>query len=377
MPRLLLWILLVGGLLACGPDATGSVETPDAPLAQAAMAEADTSRFDGIPSGAEVVAERLPTIAASLGDDPAGIALLQAFARRALYPQTIQTPDHLAEVFALRDSVIAHLDPRVEDYFYTREDFDAQMRFVEEAETAGLEPLQAEGFILGVAEGVLLPEQVDALGTPDFRRYTQFRAALARSRSGEYPYSTMEPLRQVVLHGEALRRDHSDSRYAAAIREEFERALLTFMSLHRAGDAGEQSWFVGPATTEFYPWASDDAAHRAFIKENTDSQYHRIVEALLELPSDASGASLDALVIDTGSEEAMRQVVLDHLDRNHDVLSVLRMPGDEGSPYAAVYRYFPTGDARVQEAIRSAEWIGLDPQVVTMLRPDPFGDIEN
>ena len=374
MPRLLLLIVLVGGLVACGSDPSASPEDSDAPVTQTATVEADTSRVDGIPSGAAVVAERLPAIAASLGDDPAGVALLEAYARRALYPQTIQTPEHLAEVFALRDSVIAHLDPRVEDYFYRLEDYEAQGRFVEEAETVGLEPLSAEGFILGVGEGLLMPDKVDALGTPDFRRYTQFQAALARSKSGEYPYSNMEPLRQVVLHGEALRRDHPDSRYANAMQEEFERALLTFMSLHRSGDAGDRGWFVGPATTEFYPWASDDAAHRAFVQENTESQYHRIIESLLELPSDASGASLDALVIDTGSEEAMRQVILDYLNRDRDVLDVLPMPGQAGT-YGAVYRYFPSGDARVQEAIRSAEWIGLDPQVVTMPRRNPFGEI--
>src|SRR5690606_1680243 len=114
--------------------------------------------------------------------DPAGRRLLRDYARRALYPQTIRTAAHLEEVFALRDSVIAHLDPRVEAHFLADEDYARVERFFAEAEAAGLAPLTAEGFVLGVGPGDLLPERVAALGTPDFQLYTAFRAAHARSQ---------------------------------------------------------------------------------------------------------------------------------------------------------------------------------------------------
>src|SRR5690606_23176614 len=80
-------------------------------------AASDTTRFDGVPSGEAVVAARLPVTDGVLADDPAGRDLLRAYARRAFYPGTIRATAHLEEVFALRDSVIAHLDPRVEDFF--------------------------------------------------------------------------------------------------------------------------------------------------------------------------------------------------------------------------------------------------------------------
>ncbi|HLT46356.1 MAG TPA: hypothetical protein VK002_03935 [Rubricoccaceae bacterium] len=355
--RLHLCLLAALALAAC---------TPNSADGQTGPVEADTTRFEGVPPGEAVVAERLPITDAVLAEDPPGRALLRDYARRALFPQTIRTAAHLEEVFALRDSVIAHLDPRVEDYF-VEEDYALVERFFAEAEAVGLEPLTAEGFVLGVGPGVLLPERVEALGAPDFQLFMAFRAAHARSLSGEYPYADMEPLRQAVLLGERLVYEHPESPHAAAVRDDFEGALLTFMSLHRH----DGEWFVGPATTEFYPWASTDEAHRRFAAEDTGSRFHPAVAALLANPSEAGGEALDAVVFATGSDAYMRQHVLDALAEGIDALDVL--PLDAGwTYYGAVYRYFPAGDARAAQAVEAARAKGLEAEVQTIPLPFPY-----
>jgi hypothetical protein len=357
-------LLLLGALAL--PACTS--EFRDAP-SEPGPAAADTARFDGVPSGEAIVAERLPTVDAVLVDDAAGQRFLRDYARRAFYPKTVQAAVHLEEAFALRDSVIAHLDPRVERYFTEQEDFTLTERFYEEATAAGLEPLVAEGFILGVGPGTLLPERVEALGTPDFQLFTAFRAAHARAQGGEYPYSDMEPMRQVIAIGERLLYEHPESPYAAAIRDDYERGLLAFASLHRYGGA----WFVGAATTEFYPWASTDEAHRHFVAEDVDSRYHPIVEALLENPSEAGGEALDAVVVATGTEAAMRERVLDALAQGIDVLGVLPLDA-ERTRFGAVYRYFPAGDARAAATAEAARAKGLSAEVTTIPSPNPYAE---
>jgi hypothetical protein len=303
-----------------------------------------------------------------LADDAPGRRLLRDYARRALYPRIIRTAAHLEEAFALRDSVIAHLDPRVEAFFLD-EHYPLAERFYEEATAAGLQPRGAEGVVLGVGPGALLPEQVAALGAPDFQLFTAFRSAHARSMNGEYPFSDMGPLREVILLGERLRYEHPRSPHAAATREDFERALLTFVSLHRF----EGDWFVGSATTEFYPWASTDEAHRLFAAEDTASRYRPVVTALLANPSEADARALDAVVVATGAEEALRQRVLDALDRGLDVLDVLPLDADR-TRFGAAYRYFPAGDARAAAAAEAARAKGLAAEVVTVPPPNPYGE---
>lgn len=356
-------LLLVGALAL----AACASEPPDVPV-EPEPAAADTSRFDGVPPGEAVVAARLPVTDSVLAGDPAGRALLRDYARRAFYPQTIRTTAHLEEAFALRDSVIAHLDPRVEEFFL-EEDYPLVERFFEEAEAAGLTPITVEGFVLGVGPGALLPEKVEALGAPDFRLFVDFRAALARSRIGEYPFMDMEPLRQMILLGEQLRYRHPGSPHTAAVLDDFERALLTFTSLHRHDD----DWFVGSATTEFYPWASTDEAHRRFVAEDLGSRYHPLVEALLDNPSEAGGGALDAVVVATGTEEAMRRYVLDALAEGRDILDVLPLDA-ERTRFGAVYRYFPAGDARAAAAEEAARAHAEAPEVMTIPAPYPAAE---
>ena len=345
---------------ACGTEGASPDAQPVPPVA-------DTSRFDGIPSGEDVVDALLPTVDAVLGDDRRNREFLHDYARRALHPQTITTQGHLTEVFALRDSVLAHLDPRVEEHFAEEVDYSALERFVDEARSVGLEPISAEGMLFGVGAGNLLPEKVAALATEDFRLYTRFQTAKALSMSGEYPFLDLEPQRQMILFGEELVYSHQESTFIASVQTDFEGALRLFMSLHRA--EGEQ-WCVGPATNDFYPWASGDAAHQAFAFENETSRFHKAVQDLLRLPSDASAEQLDVVVAATSlGESETDRMILENLERGI-AMQRLSLRIEDGPTSAAVYRYFPAGDPRVQQAVSDAQGVGLEVQVFALGRAD-------
>ncbi|HYG67363.1 MAG TPA: hypothetical protein VD838_06875, partial [Anaeromyxobacteraceae bacterium] len=285
-------------------------------LSLAVPAAVAQDRFDGAPSGEVLVAERLPMLDAVLGDDAAGRAALHALARVAFYPETIQTTEHLVEAFALRDSTVAHLGPRVEPYFFEEEDYQRLEAFFQEAAAVGIEAATAEGFVFGAGPGDFLPEQLAALAPPDFALYQRFRAAHSRSLNGEYPFSSMEDRRLLVVLGERLVFEHAASPYAAAVREDFEAAVLLFTSLHRFGD----EWFVGPATTSYYPWASTDESHRLFVAEDTGSRYHAAVAALLADPPEVDSTGVvEAVVVMTGPREGVERRVLDALAAGNDL----------------------------------------------------------
>ncbi|MEM1056317.1 MAG: hypothetical protein AAGI52_12395 [Bacteroidota bacterium] len=309
--------------------------------------------------------ERAPLVSGIAGDDAAAQEALAEYlcTYRA---EALNTTDDLLRALTLRDTLIARLGPRVEGWFFADEEQRyAQMEaFYEETESLALQPVQAEGMLFGLTTGPLMDGLVTTLAPSDLALYLDFVEAEGSGEGGEYPFGWLDAEIRMILAGESLRRDFPASPYVAKTQEAYSRALLTLASLHPVPMDGMDSptWFAGVGTSDFYPWASDAEALPTFVEEaeQTGSRYHAPFAALLADPPMADGGELEVIVIGDAwsSREDAEARALALLDAGQDIAGPMRL----GESWYVVYRYYPTGDARLQPAFERAEEAGLQPR---------------
>ena len=317
--------------------------------------------------------ERVPLLREVAGDDGLAVQALDAYACAYTADRLNSTAD-LLRVLALRDTVLARLNPRVEEWFFADEAqrYEQMEAFDQETESLALVPVTAEGMLFGLARGPLMDGVATTLAPPDLVLYLDFVDAEGETQGGEYPFFRMDARVRMVLTGERLRREFPASPFVARTQEAYAEALLTLASLHPVTmpEMDTPTWFAGVGTSEFYPWASDDDALAAFVTEAEaeGSRYHAPFSALLARPPEAASETpLDVIVLggEWESREDASARALAHLDSGQDVAGPMLI----GDTWHVVYRYFPAGDARVQAAENRAEEVGLGPRTMRYTPP--------
>lgn len=310
--------------------------------------------------GAARLAETAPTVRAIAARDASAADWLDRYAC-ALAEAT--SPESLAVVVTLRDSVVAHVGPLVEPWFDEsgataaedwRMSFDAMFA---ETEGLALRPIQSEGVLFGLTTAAFAPE-LRALAPPDLGLHIDALTAVGGTMGGEYPFASLDAEVDLIRASEALRARFPASPYVAATQEAFGRALLDLASLHPvAGDEFEAIWYAAVATTDPYPWEGDREALERFVAEAAESRYHApLARILADPPLAASEGELTVLVAARSfSLESAQALALAWLDSGVDVVGVLPLR----DRLAVVYRYAPSGDARLAAFERSARELGL------------------
>lgn len=314
--------------------------------------------------GAAQLADAAPVFAEITAGVPATRAILEAYACALV---DLDSEARLRAVLVERDTVIARVGPLIEGWQERVEAGSGDASGVYEAldtqsQALAVRVVGAEGFLFGLTYAAFAPS-VRTLASPALTLHLDALVAEGGTVGGEYPYGSLDAEVDLIVAAEALRARFPASPYVSTGQPAFGRALLDLASLHPvAGLDNLDTWFAGVATNEFYPWAGDREALVRFVAEATDSRYHAPLAAILaDPPESAAEGEIEVLIVARETtREAAEARALEWLDGSVDVVGVLA--GDASA--AVVYRYAPTGDARLDAWALRARAQGLAPERV-------------
>jgi hypothetical protein len=387
MTRLLFILVFFSGLSACDTDAGRSTGT-DAELAgsvdsgaegMAAQAEADSQMTRGMLPGDAArrmgfsLERSLPLIYGLVHEDTELTALLEAYARKVLLAEGLETSEDLETVFAERDEkIMPHLQTLLEqtDGAFIDENWQA---LETEVNSIGISMTSSEGMFTGLTQTAMLKDQLESIASEPFRLYQDFLNADGNTHSGEYPFNNMAPYGELIRIGEQLKKQYPKNPYTLRIESRFFEALeyMTDIHLVHPGSGMKQQGpamvFVGGTHTEAYPWITETGSREAFAKENAESRYSDVIQRILENPSEIGTESENLYVIVTAwakTVENARQKVYANLSEGKDIPHYLEIRrGDGTDQYAIAYRFYEdeekanTAIEEIQKRIPDAQLI--------------------
>lgn len=343
---LILALLLI--LVGCDQDSGPSTDAPSTTPQTSDVVPTQKSDSDPEPvtgSNRRMAADwdfaqAFPLLSQLIATDEALTKRVEQYARLIMGQADVSNPD---KILALLDERDLEIIPRLADY---AENIDIEQAegFEREMNQLGIQLVVAEGRVVGLGSAAVLTDQISQ--HPSLKAYMDFKVAYADAQSGEYPYLDMSPYERMLLAGEALSAANDPVLYKR-IEQDYQDALITFTDIHlvnRPNTRTAPAPVVGGTHTESYPYETELGTHKSFVANHPESQYQRVVKAILQNPSEISERPEQLYVIVTqwlNTETMARQRVSQHLVEGEDIPHFLAIKRPDGeTAYAIAYRFF-------------------------------------
>jgi len=263
----------------------------------------------------------------------------------------ITTEDQIREVFKYRDTLIVKLIPILEELFLQAQTQDNNQLWdnaVKELTLLGIQPVYAEGSLIGITFDTVLDETIERVASKEFQLYIAFDNAYAGSMDGEYPFLDLSEQMEMLRIGEKLLREYPEGAYSKIVEARFFKALRMMTDVHKVIDERHsESYCVYDTYTDYFPYVTDITNHKKFAEEYLDSRFSVVVGKILqnisEIHINNNGeyenlylVEIDRFIDVNKAEKAVRNYLKNGIDVPH-FFSVL---GELPEEYSVVYRFY-------------------------------------
>ncbi len=314
----------------------------------------------------------LPLLYEDIKEDPNMKRAIEAYGTAVMTGKGIKNDEDILALLKVRDD---KLIPYLHNVIESRKERNPSYvknnseQLEKELNLLGLQMTFAEGNFTGLGAFPFMQEWIEKYASEGLKLYTRFQVADAQSQNGEYLYLNMKPVVEKVVLGEELA-SLPDSTYFKKIEETYEKAILTLTDIHKVynpNNRQEESFLVKGISTDLYPNVTENKTREAFTQNKVNSRYSKMVEKILENPSEISNKPEQVYVIVTewlDTEQMAQKRVIGHLRKGEDVPHYLPIEqGDGKIRYAVTYRFFENEEKanqafeKIEKSMPSAELV--------------------
>ena len=263
---------------------------------------------------------------------------------------SITNEDQIAEIFALRDSLISDLSTIIEDYYWEHEgDYDTWDKVDVELRSVGFLPIYAEGMYMSLANAPILEDEIEKVCSTPFKLEIKFMSNYDAALGGEYPYMNLSEYFDAFGYGEKLYNEYKQTKYYKDIEAEFIELLRDFTDIHNVTDI--QTCCVFDFNADFYPFGADCELPQKFIKTFPNSKFKPIFEKIMQNMSYLESKTTDVYAVEIERTNDMakgEEKIFKYLEQGYDIVHLLRVKKNTEDLYILAYRFYPDKDEAEQ-----------------------------
>lgn len=287
---------------------------------------------------------------------------------------SIEHENELKRIFSMRDSLIDLIQYDVlESHFdEVAENYEEQEKLEKDLDQLGIHIVYVEGMYGGLAESLLLPDEIGRVATDAYRYYLSFKQAYGNSLGSEYTYDNLEPEMDMVQIGEMIRSEFPETEYVELSKENYEAAVLALTDFHVTlkEDSTAEFWIIGGIENDFYPNGTSKENFENFVANYSDTKTSKLTEKILKNPSCvyANQADADTMYLLTvewhSTWSQAREAAIQKAQSGFDATHCLKVKTEEGNKYALTYRFYPS----LAQAEENLPWAKEEVTITKVLR---------
>lgn len=255
----------------------------------------------------------------------------------------INSEEEIIEIFELRKKIIAELDELIYEYLSQNGEYDHDLE--QALNYYGMQGTYAEGMYFGLDVAPVLEKEIKEYASEEFNLNIAFNNAVATAYQSEYPYDSMVDEMEIVKIGEKIMKKYPRSETAEKIEEEFMRAVWVFTDFHVVTHSGrdDETYIVGGLDVDMYPAGSYKGNFEAYVKELPNSKYTKVIQAILDNPSEISYENTPVYLVTVDIEsdsDKTNEKLFNFVDSGIDIPHRIIVRRGDKADYALVYRFF-------------------------------------
>ena len=288
---------------------------------------------------------QFPVLFDLLKVDPEALAIIEAFAKKAVGRESFSNEGDFLKLMEERDEqVLPILLPYLEN-MEVEEWTEKYDKLSEELALLGLQMTSAEGIFTGLGPSSLFTQNLKLEKYTPIVKYDAFTDAHTQSMNGEYPFNNLDPYIKMILLGEQMEREGNARVYYEKVGASFSDALHNLTDIHLVTGEGAR---VGGVNVDAYPYDIPLESLKENLARFEGSRYKEPIQKIIEHPSEMTNrpAHLHLLVESWAeSEEEAKKKVEEHLKSGRDIPHFLPVEKGNGSTqYAVIYRFHENAD---------------------------------
>ncbi len=248
------------------------------------------------------------------------------------------------QTMQVRDSLANELQPLV-DLMNESDLWEVYDSLEMDLNDIGITCIVVESFLTGFGPAPMLEPQIRKTGSQALAAYNRFLNAESESLMGEYPYSDLSSILEMVRAGEALKK-LPDNRYYPLIQARFRKALVTFCDFHfvKSTDQDQSAAMLTGVGTSPYPFLSETRTYQQYVSEGENSPYRKVIAGVLSIASSIDFDADTVYVLQSevfDNEEIALKKQYQYLDQGKGMVHLLRVTDQQGKViFVLAYRFF-------------------------------------